>query len=284
MGNAAFVSHQWVARQHPDPEFRQMSVLQDTLKHLLGSGGHVLLDIATEQHVRSARPLPTKDFQSRALFVWYDYFSVPQSEHRESHASDNSDGSQQANAINSIPAYVAKCKFFLALCPVLDRASEEKVLSPRSWAERGWCRVERAARELSPDSTWILIQGTTRMELVGTAISFPSGSVGEGRFTVEEDRQKLAPVMRSILTHKLMHCLRTRDFPAFRRHLNLQSVHLRGLEIEPVHGVLPNEAPNALSRFLFQNGLGKVDASDSAGWWPLHYAALSGNAEVIQEP
>ena len=28
---AAFVSHQWVSRDHPDPEFRQMSVLQDSL-------------------------------------------------------------------------------------------------------------------------------------------------------------------------------------------------------------------------------------------------------------
>ena len=32
MGNAAFVSHQWVASNHPDPECMQMRVLQDALK------------------------------------------------------------------------------------------------------------------------------------------------------------------------------------------------------------------------------------------------------------
>ena len=32
MGKAAFISHQWVGESHPDPEFRQMSVLQDALR------------------------------------------------------------------------------------------------------------------------------------------------------------------------------------------------------------------------------------------------------------
>ena len=38
----------------------------------------------------------------------------------------------------------------------------------------------------------------------------------------------------------------------------------------------------AVAHFLHQNGLGQIDKSDSSGWWPLHYAALSGNTEVIR--
>ncbi|CAE7248991.1 ASB3 [Symbiodinium sp. CCMP2592] len=284
---AAFVSHQWVSRDHPDPEFRQMSVLQDALQEMIGRLKSVPLDFVTETLVPSALPLPMEDFQSCSVFVWYDYFSCPQLERRKSWSSDQSDGSQQANAINSIPAYVANCQLFLALCPALDCPSDSKVLTSTTWRQRGWCRVERAARELSTDSTWILIQSSSSIELVGAVLSFPTGSVGEGEFTKEGDRQKLAPVMQSIVMRKLMHCLRARDFPGFRRYFNLQNVHLRGLEIEPVRLLASSELSqgpleDAVSQFLHQNGLKSATKSDRAGWWPLHYAALSGSVEVIQ--
>ena len=72
-----------------------------------------------------------KDFQAKPLFLWYDYFSVPQLEDRKFYAAaDERDGSQQALAINSIPAYVSRCRFFLALCPVVDCPWEDKARLP----------------------------------------------------------------------------------------------------------------------------------------------------------
>ena len=143
---------------------------------------------------------------------------------------------------------------------------------------------------MSADHTWVLIKSSTSFELVGTVLSFPRGSVGEGEFTKEEDRQRLAPVMRNIVMQKMMHCLRTEDFPGFRRYLNLQHINLSGLKIDLLQGVLPHsdsdaestDGRDALSEFLHQNGLSKVNRSDSAGWWPLRYAALSGNTQVIK--
>ncbi|CAE7599951.1 BMY1 [Symbiodinium natans] len=287
MGRAAFVSHQWLASHHPDPDFKQMRNLQDALKRLLGGRGSVSLDQITESFVRTAKPIPMQEFQVQALFVWYDYFSCPQLEERKSFGAE-ADGSQQACAINSIPAYVAKCRFFLALCPVLDCPFEGKVLSAATWSRRGWCRLERAARELSRDSTWILIRSDTSMEVVGTVLSFPSGWVGDGDFTVADDRQKLAPVMRQILVQKLLHCLRAGDLPGFRRHFNLQAVHLQGLEIAPVGGLLPSltvdsaDSVDSVAEFLHQNGFTSVDEADGAGWRPLHYAALAGNLAVLK--
>ncbi|CAE7336193.1 ANK2 [Symbiodinium pilosum] len=224
----------------------------------------------TEGSVPNAKPLPMKEFQAKPLFLWYDYFSVPQLEERKSYTTDERDGSQQARAINSIPSYVARCRFFLALCPVLDCPSEAKVLSAATWSRRGWCRVERAARELSRDSSWILIQSETSMEVVGTAISFGSGCVGEGEFTVPEDRQKLAPVMRSIVQQKLRHCLQSGDLPAFR-----------SLEIDPIV-LLPDSRTDSTTNFLLQNGLKQRSRADRAGWSPVHYAALAGDTEVLR--
>ena len=41
LGKALFVSHQWVGKRHPDPEFTQFSVLQDALKYMLTEVQHV---------------------------------------------------------------------------------------------------------------------------------------------------------------------------------------------------------------------------------------------------
>ncbi|CAE7666476.1 ANKRD17 [Symbiodinium sp. CCMP2456] len=280
IGRAAFVSHQWLAKHHPDPDFKQMHTLQGAVRQLLRGRGCVSLDGTTESIVRTAKPFPMDSFQVEALFFWYDYFSCPQ---RRQH-NDGGDGSQQAHAIGSIPAYVARSHFFLALCPVLDCPLEAKVLSVESWSSRAWCRLERAARELSPEKIWILIESETSIQTVGTALSFPTGPVGEGDFTIEDDRQKVAPVLRKILMHKLNHCLRMGDLPAFRRHFNLQTVHLRGLEIPPVGGMLSSceGDGNVVTEFLHQNGLRNVREADSAGWRPLHYAALAGNLAVLR--
>lgn len=139
LGKAAFVSHQWVAVQHPDPEFQQMRVLQAALRRLMRGQGVVPLDYVTET-VTTAKPLPMKEFQT-SLFLWYDYFSIPQQEVREAYAADESDGSQQAKAINSIPGYVAKCRFFLVLCPFLESGSGAHVLSALTWSRRGGTRT-----------------------------------------------------------------------------------------------------------------------------------------------
>jgi len=89
--------------------------------------------------------------------------------------------------------------------------------------------------------------------------------------------------MRHILSRKLIHCLRVGDLPGFRRHFNLQTVYLRGLEIAPVAGLLPScEGGDAVAEFLHQNGFRTVRSADSAGWRALHYAALAGNVEVLR--
>eukprot|EP00439_Symbiodinium_sp_Y106_P063544 s2342_g9.t2 len=262
----------------PSMLFPMYTVAVDVLlkmTRLLTGRGFVSLDGTTESAVRTAKPFPMEAFQVEALFFWYDYFSCPQH-------NDGGDTSQQAHAIGSIPAYVARSHFFLALCPVLDCPLEAKVLSVESWSTRAWCRLERAARELSPDNLWILIESETSIQTVGTALSFPTGPVGEGDFTIEDDRQKVAKVMRKILMQKLNHCLRVGDLPGYRRHFNLQTVHFRGLQIPPFSNCEGDGDDDVVAEFLHQNGFGNVAEADSAGWRPLHYAALAGNTEVLR--
>ena len=275
MGNAGFVSHQWLGKQHPDPEFKQMKVLQEALSRLLTGHGLLPLDVVTESFVPSAKGIPFEAFQSRALFVWYDFFSVPQLTNVVDDGTES-----KTNAIESIPGYVARCRFFFALCPTIDCPFQAKVLSHATWSSRGWCRLERASRELSENDNWVLIQSAGAMEVIGTMTSCVSGPIGEGDFSVEADKAKLARVMYTILKRKLSLALRAGDLPSYRRHLNLQSVHLRGLNLESIN-VFPIESEDLVENFLHQNRLTHVNRRDSAGWWPLHYAALSGHVALI---
>ena len=79
-----------------------MRGLQDAVKRLRCGRGSVSLDQVTESYVRTAKPIPMHEFQVQALFVWYDYFSCPQLEERKSFGADETDGSQQASAINRV--------------------------------------------------------------------------------------------------------------------------------------------------------------------------------------
>lgn len=285
-GKAAFISHQWVGGDHPDPEFRQFSILQAALRKLLTTMRSVPLDYVSEGVVAFAKSLKTDVFKSRPLFFWYDYFCCPQMEHRIStcHATLRKE-SDLLRAIQSIPAYVKKSEFFFALCPVVESPSEGKVFTHRTWAERGWCRVERVMREMSTQSSWILIQSETRIQLLGTPISFPGGPVGEGKFTVPEDRNKLGPVLMQALVRKIRYLLRMQDFASYRLTLSMQQLWMRGIPGHTMPEIVPGFAGSnysALGRFFHDYGFVSARQVDRGGWAPLHYAALSGDVEVLR--
>ena len=58
---------------------------------------------------------------------------------------------------------------------------------------------------------------------LGTPLAFPGGVVGEGQFTVPEDRAKLATVLSQMLLRKLRTLLRAKDFVGYRLLLSMQS-------------------------------------------------------------
>ncbi|CAE7288982.1 B'ETA, partial [Symbiodinium sp. KB8] len=273
MGNAAFISHQWVGNVHPDPESKKLRVLQNALKHVLCGVGNIPFDIFTEMFFPRAKPVPVSDLQERR-------------------AGEAGSESSLASAIDSIPGYIARCKFFFALCPVVESESLGKVFTGLSWGERGWCRIERVLRELSPDPSWIMIKGNTELELTASSSAcFIVQSAGEGQFTRKDDRTKLAQVLQHALRRKLRLLLMAEDLVGYRVHLNLQSIHLRGFPAEATDDLVPGFEPDSFEqdactlsaqRFLYQNGFATVHEVDAGGWSPGHYAALRGDPLVMQ--
>ena len=93
-------------------------------------------DLVTEAFVPTATGISAKDFRNGEVFLWYDYFSCPQLETYVSSIDDLADtdpmdqstpsmstqnqttNSRLGRAVDSIPAYIARCAFFFVLCPV----------------------------------------------------------------------------------------------------------------------------------------------------------------------
>ena len=84
------------------------------------------------------------------------------------------------------------------------------------------------------------------METVGTAVSFGAKCVGEGEFRVLKDRERLGPVMKTIVENKLRSCLQKGDL-------------VPGFELAP-------NRDEVVATFLHQNGFRGVCEADSAGW------------------
>ena len=124
LGTAAFVSHQWIGGRHPDPQGEQLQVLQDALRRLRSEVRVVHPSFLTEFVQPACKGLPTKKLFSTPLFLWYDYFSCPQ---HTQHSLEL--------AIRSIPEYIARCKFFFALCPVIAGHTSSRLFTQYTWAD-----------------------------------------------------------------------------------------------------------------------------------------------------
>ena len=143
-------------------------------------------------------------------------------------------------------------------------------------------------REFSQTS-WVLIKSAQRVELVvaSRALGCPTG---EGEFAVAADTVKLGPILEAALKRKMESAVTGRDFVTYRVVRNLQGVYLRGLETQSKVDVLPgflwgcnsDDPVSIVEQFLYQNGLGNIHEVDSAGFLPLHYAALGGEPHVIK--
>ena len=129
MGNAMFVSHQWLSDTHPDPYFQQLQTLQDALKNMVAGTSKVYLPVCSEI-LNGRRRCPTAADFASGLYVWYDYFSIPQGAARP-------ESLVRQNAIHSIPSYVARCEFFVVLCPAFKHTDQDRTLSHATWGERG---------------------------------------------------------------------------------------------------------------------------------------------------
>lgn len=296
-GKAMFVSHQWTTEDHPDPLGKQLEVFQGAMSNLLSGRIVAQKSIWTEVtcHLvgEQAQGFVASTLTENAIQVWYDYFCVPQRiagrvSSRVSRSLSQNDFEAQRDAIGSIPAYINKCEYFVALCPPMnDRMGSS--LNLQSWQQRGWCRAEAVVRDLSEKNGLTLIIESTKQVSLSDSHSMLKAP-GEGDFTVPEDRKVVGELVKEFVQQKLWEALKMKDFCKYRFLLNQQVVLLRNSNTEPHPGFLTSDVENGLEstswqvvqKFLVENGFEKVLQRDRAGWSPLLYAALRGNPKLVE--
>lgn len=148
--DAVFVSHQWCSKDHADPEFRQLSVLQGMFRHAVSGTLRVEVDLFSKVIYKKPSVLRSVDLRGLSRwFMWYDYFSVPQPEASEFAARERVSG-ELAQAVASLASYVTDCKLFIILAPFVKSVDQTRTLDYVTWKERGWCRFETLSSALSP--------------------------------------------------------------------------------------------------------------------------------------
>eukprot|EP00438_Fugacium_kawagutii_P025773 Skav230054 [mRNA] locus=scaffold1221:62503:64380:+ [translate_table: standard] len=299
-GRAMFVSHQWTTETHPDPEARQLKVFQQAMSNLLSGRTVPEPNVWAEimcQVAGGRQSFKACEWTATPLLIWYDYFCIPQypvtGPRSRSLSENNMD--DQRSAIASIPAYIDKCDFFVALCPLMKHGTTLSTLDTRSWDQRGWCRAEAVVRDLSVKHGLNLIVESPQQVSLAVTHSMLKAP-GEGKFTVPGDRKVVGELVKEVLHQQLHSALRTGDFPLYRFLLNHQSALLRNSDTMPVPGLLqvspedcggslqdvPPEPSEIAEAFLSQNCFEKISDRDKLGWSPLLYAALGGRPEVVE--
>eukprot|EP00397_Hematodinium_sp_SG-2012_P012500 GEMP01012671.1.p1 GENE.GEMP01012671.1~~GEMP01012671.1.p1 ORF type:complete len:647 (+),score=134.63 GEMP01012671.1:239-2179(+) len=288
-----FISHQWVANGHPDPEATQLAVFQGAIRRL-AAGYEVRSDIL---YSRALMKDEVRDNWSALLqdaLVWYDYFSVPQEE-------SNKEDTQLA--IRSIPAYIEMATVMFILAPTMehresiDANGERRLCDYYSWAKRGWCRLELFAMYLKVNArTPVVIQSEGSMLFISPASFACQSRTAEGDFTCCRlthqralddgkassfacDKPVLFEVLRSLITRRINYELTKDNLRLVRQLQAFTHIWLRDLrDVEEDY----NGHADTLESFMTYYAFTSPHEFDG-GWTPLRFACISGNVTVARQ-
>eukprot|EP00397_Hematodinium_sp_SG-2012_P015545 GEMP01015832.1.p1 GENE.GEMP01015832.1~~GEMP01015832.1.p1 ORF type:complete len:639 (+),score=133.74 GEMP01015832.1:418-2334(+) len=288
-----FVSHQWVSKTHPDPDFTQFAILQKAIRRLL-DGYEVRSDWFFSLVLLKDKVINNWDELLSDALVWYDYFSVPQ-------AAANREFTKRA--IESISTYIEMAAMIFVLAPTVDHrdfvdANKEALLCDYySWELRGWCRLEVFGAHLKVNSQPLMvIRSEGQMYFRGAGNLAHLARVAEGEFmcctlnhqfvhsdgTVSPipcDKPPVFGVLTALITSRLRHERKKGNLRKVRQILAHRHIWLRDL--------LPaeesyNASEATLSAFMVSYEFASPREFDR-GWTPLRFACISGNVNVARQ-
>jgi len=198
-----FISHQWLGAKHPDQHGCQLAILQIALRNIIDGTIVVEGDSAAQVNGLSSKLTEAQRRSIAEGFVFLDWFSVPQVTSRMAGVNDTGASGDAYAAINSIPAYVESCEFFMVLAPPLVHNDTGRVCDRLAWLTRGWCRGEFWCRVLSNRATEIIcIESGTGVQFM-LPLFWQQSPPSDGIFTVESDRTAVVEIVVRAFDSKL---------------------------------------------------------------------------------
>lgn len=291
-----FLSHRWLSQPHPDPKGEQIGVLRKALARIIDGTQHVQQDMAMEARDQHFVSLSDEEReQVKEGYVWLDWSSIPQIADRKACTGEKPD---MLRAVESIPAYVAASKMFLALTPPLAHhdGGDTEPCNYDNWCSRGWCRVEFCCRGILPNAGPITkVNAASQVEFTGSVNWIYSPPL-EGAFAVPEDAETMVkPILIAAFDTRIQSHLKKIDGGVTGAAAVTQEedpgVAAAGSDVED-ELVYYRWAVATKMRFC-KSTIPKADwlrtyrfASFSdpgeAGWGPLQCAVVEGNLELVE--
>ncbi|CAE8697942.1 unnamed protein product [Polarella glacialis] len=209
-----------------------------------------------------------KQHRLASAYLWYDYFGIPQIVER---TEDQNVGAELQKAVDSIPAFIARCQHFFILAPPMMHVHRGYLVNTQAWSERGWCRTELAC--------WALHGDRPCYNMVSPTLIFettPSGWIlcppRFGNFAVEADRATVNKLIGIMIEHRVEFLRENMDEQFEFRLLNALQCHMATLR------KAKTDLDAWLKDFCFQS---PTEAAPPYGWTPIHLAAVQGNVAII---
>ena len=99
------------------------------------------------------------------MYFWFDWISIPQAKSYQALDQSGLDDTLRdlANAVQSIPLYVAAASLMVVLVPRSLHVDRKEICNYESWSRRDWCVAEFQARFLAEKEgpVMILLAGGT---------------------------------------------------------------------------------------------------------------------------
>ena len=318
-GKIFFISHQWTAYNHPDPNKDQLHSLQHVLRRLANGEMSVKGNFVSEfvygldmEHTAAEwkKLLPESYF-------WIDFTSMPQplaalpeevqgaarhagqvSDHREAQGVTEDVAvlvEQLKAAVDSIPSYIERCVEMIVLTPSVKHADRKgDCCDFNSWRQRGWCRLEFVASRLAcrGDIPVMVIKSRETTPQYFNLCDTTKLCAGTGSFTISDDKFKVKRVLETMLAAKAKAEFDKGNLGLARGHVLLAAAFLAGLPTEAEAAAHEGRAPRVSElseleqikrQFHWRDDATEAKWLKATGTTLLHVACVNSKIGAVRE-
>jgi len=305
-----YVSHEWPSWNHADPRGTQIRTLCEALKRYR--------EMKSILPAMSAESRETNSVFKRQIFIWFDWFCMPQhdkEEEEEEEEEEKKDADiidiERKAAMSSIPAYIERSSLMVILAPVCihaeridPRSRRYASINYRTWRRCGLCLSEMMYTVLSrykahpitlircrkENPTWI-----STNETLNIAISEAKFQCCERNHVnnVECERNFASSILNTLHRAKVLHLYAENECTAARMFTCFREWWFRGLHQKRVEQIVEEEGEERVKnkeeeyqRILnsFKRDLRWVQDSgffDSEGYSVLIYAVIRNDEKLV---
>ncbi len=297
-GFVIYVAHEWLGKNHPDPDSVQIRTLVHLLRKLRDGKIEQVEMNAIHTLVYGANRVTASSEWKRLLsnaYVWMDWFSQPQPSRAKTATEIMNANLELSMAIESMGAYIERADCLIVLAPPAKRLNRKKktYVGYRSFRQRAFCVLEMCAAFLSCRKThpMLLIKSSKHRPQWISSMVVQKLAVGESTFSCCENnhpnnascaKYMANRVLASMIDKKTKYLFNVKSIVLARALLCQKSRFLRGLPYDPQN----DEDSTDLN--IFRDEILQWDDDRDGTWFDrggislLFYAVLKNSEKIVR--